>query len=134
MRVAACMTPDPVTVHPETSIYEAITLMMERDIRHLPVVDRGGELVGMISDRDLRKFSLQLSEDIELAKDRLSAKVIQVTHTDIVTVTTEDEVKDAIEEMLEAKVGALPVIDVAEGRLAGIISYVDVLRVAADVL
>jgi len=129
MRVESVMTPEPLTIRPDASIYDAMTLMMERDIRHLPVVDSRGELVGMISDRDLRRFSLSLEEDQSKLKERLRADVMQLTHTDVVTVTTEDEVKDAIDEMLEAKVGALPVVDAVDSsRLAGILSYVDILR------
>ena len=134
MLVAACMTPDPITVGPDSTIYDAMQMMLERDIRHLPVVDERGELVGMLSDRDLRKFSLSFSEDDAHVKERLRARVADLANTDLLTVSTEDELKDAIEQMLENKVGALPVVDPVESKLAGILSYVDVLRAASEML
>ena len=51
--LAEVMTPRPLVVVPDASPYEALEIMRERHIRHLPVVD-GGKVVGMVSMRDLR--------------------------------------------------------------------------------
>jgi CBS domain-containing protein len=51
---ADVMTPWPSTIRPEAPILDAITLMIERRVRHLPVVDAASTLVGMLSERDLR--------------------------------------------------------------------------------
>ena len=134
MLVSACMTPDPLTIKTDSTIYDAMQMMLERDIRHLPVVDERGELVGMLSDRDLRKFSLSFSEDDAHMKDRLKAPALDLANTDTLTVSSEDELKEAIEAMLENKVGALPVVDPVEDKLVGILSYIDVLRAAAEVM
>jgi acetoin utilization protein AcuB len=53
-RVKNVMTRKPYTIDPEAPIAMAAALMRDRGVRHLPVVDHGGKLVGMISDRDVR--------------------------------------------------------------------------------
>ena len=53
MRVAEAMTPDPRTVSTETSLVEALALMIEGNFRHLPVVDGGGRVIAMLSMRDI---------------------------------------------------------------------------------
>ena len=53
MLVRELMTPNPVTVRPDTSVPDALRLMRERKVRRLPVVDSHGRLVGIVSDKDL---------------------------------------------------------------------------------
>ena len=53
MRVAEAMTPDPCTVSTETSLVEALALMIQGNFRHLPVVDDDGRLIAMLSMRDI---------------------------------------------------------------------------------
>ncbi len=136
MRVSEVMTPDPTTIRPEQSVRAALELMQEIDARHIPVA-RGRTLVGIISDRDLRELTLpallKFSEP-EVAQQQLDTPVSEIMRGDTLAVNSEDELSEAVDLMLDQKVGALPVLDDGTGELVGILSYVDVLRVCQDLL
>ena len=128
------MTENPVTATELMSVAEALGLLYELDVRHLPVV-RGRELVGIISDRDLRSFS-EVSEDeaIEAVESARSSTVGNFMNTSPVKVDPETGVREVVELMLLHRVGAIPVADLDTGDLLGIVSYVDLLRVLQETL
>ena len=128
------MTENPVTATELMSVAEALGLLYELDVRHLPVV-RGRELVGIISDRDLRSFS-EVSEDeaIEAVESARSSTVGNFMNTSPVKVDPETGIREVIELMLLHRVGAIPVADLDTGDLLGIVSYVDLLRVLQETL
>lgn len=117
------MTTSVITVAPTASAREALRALGEGDVRHLPVLDERRELVGMVSDRDL----------LRLRGHDLSRPVSEVMSADVISVSPAAELEEIIELMTENRVGAVPVVD-ADFHLAGIVSYVDVLRAAARVL
>jgi len=128
------MTENPVTATELMSVAEALGLLYELDVRHLPVV-RGRELVGIISDRDLRSFS-EVSEDeaIDAVERARSSTVGNFMNTSPVKVDPETGVREVVELMLLHRVGAIPVADLDTGDLLGIVSYVDLLRVLQETL
>jgi acetoin utilization protein AcuB len=134
MLVKHRMTADPVSVAPEDSLAHALRLTREHRIRHLPVV-RGGELVGIISDRDLRSASPSPIEvvDPERAAALEHTAVERVMTSDVITAGPLDAVEDAAKLLCRHRIGALPVVD-AHGRLLGMISEADVLAAFAEVL
>jgi acetoin utilization protein AcuB len=121
------MTRAPLTVTATETIGEADDLMSQNKIRQLPVV-KGKELIGIITDRDLLSFlsgSLLASpEQRELA---LKTRVREIMTSDPITVGPDDDLEEAVELLIEEKVGGIPVVDETEG-LVGIVTYVDVLR------
>lgn len=124
------MTTHPITVHPLTTVARALQLLQTLDFRHLPVVDESGALVGMVSDRDLRSLPIPVLIESESSGDvqrALDAKVSEVMTGSVLSVDSEAPLTDAVELMLEHKIGAVPVVD-ADGKLVGIVSYMDVLR------
>jgi acetoin utilization protein AcuB len=127
MRVVDVMTKDPLSVTVTESIGTADELMTENKIRQLPVLSNG-TLVGIVTDRDVRSFlsgsRLASAEEREKA---LSVKVGEIMTSEPLTVAPDDELTEAVELLLEQKVGGVPVVDEAEG-LVGIVTYVDVLR------
>ncbi len=131
------MTEDPVRILDDRSLREAEHLMREYDMRHLPVVDDAGVLVGMLSDRDLRSFipfdAQNGVPDLEAIQKR-SEPVTAAMQPDPICVTPEDEIGSIIDLMVEWKIGAVPVIEGGSDHLVGIISYVDVLRAARNAL
>lgn len=136
MNVSDVMTADPVTVGPTETVRDAIATLYELDIRHLPVVD-GTRLVGMVSDRDLRAQSLPAVTESDLpgvARTIQAQPVSELMQSDIVTVGPEDDLADAVDLMIDHKVGAVPVVDAEDDRLVGIVSYIDVLQVARDLV
>lgn len=129
-RAIDLMTADPVTVTASSTVGDAIQVLQALQVRHVPVVKETGELVGMLSDRDLRAISIpRMVEDEWLGDLRaaLETPVARVMSSDVVTVEEEAAATEVIELMLDNNVGAVPVVD-AEGVLVGIISYIDVLR------
>jgi len=128
------MTENPVTATELMSVAEALGMLYELDVRHLPVV-RGRELTGIISDRDLRGFT-EADEDgaMDAVEGARSTTVANVMNTDPVKVDPETSIREVIELMLLHRVGAIPVADLDTGDLLGIVSYVDLLRVLQETL
>lgn len=96
------------------------------------VVDQGS-LVGLVSNRDLRSYLLPRAEQIVRAADaqaRLQANVESVMRTDMLTVTPQTTVAAMIDLFLREQVGAVLVPQPTSRTLLGIVSYIDVLRVA----
>ncbi len=106
---------------------------MER-IRHLPVVDdEGEELVGIVSQRDLFRSALARALGYgERAQDRVIAMLVvkDVMTNDPVHVSPETPIPEAARILLEKRVGCLPVVQ--GGRLVGILSETDLLRLVAE--
>jgi CBS domain-containing protein len=128
------MTENPVTATELMSVAEALGLLYELDVRHLPVV-RGSELVGIVSDRDLRVFTAPDEDDAMSAMESArSANVGGFMNTNPIRVDTETNAREIIELMLVHRVGAIPVCDADTGDLLGIVSYVDLLRMLQESL
>jgi acetoin utilization protein AcuB len=121
MVVQEIMTENPVTVDAADTIDRVEGLLRELDVRHLPVLD-DGELLGIISDRDLGPFRAALEDE----RDPVTAA--QIMSGDLITVTPETDLGEAVDTMLDQKVGALPVVANDTRNLVGIVSYVDVLK------
>jgi len=128
------MTENPVTATEAMSVVEALGLLYELDVRHLPVV-RGRELVGIISDRDLRRF-IEATEDeaVEAVEGARSLTIGTFMNTSPVKVDPETSIQEVVELILLHRVGAIPVADLDTGDLLGIVSYVDLLRVLQETL
>jgi len=124
------MTENPKTIGVNDPVGDAIAALQSIDVRHLPVVDDQGELVGMVSERDIGSWARQFSEG-ELARrsiETLSAVPIgHIMSSDVACVDTDAGLAEIVETMLERNVGALPVVN-GEGQPVGIVSYVDLLR------
>jgi len=128
------MTENPVTSTELMSVAEALGLLYELDVRHLPVV-RGRELVGIISDRDFRSFTgVDEDEAIEAVESARQSTVGNFMNTSPVKVDPETNIREVLELMLLHRVGAIPVADLDTGDLLGIVSYVDLLRVLQETL
>ena len=127
MKVVDVMTKDPLTVTPTETIGQADELMNTNKIRQLPVV-QGKDLVGIVTDRDIRSFlSGSLLESPEEREKALNSKISDIMTTEPITLSPEDDLEETVELLIEEKIGGIPVVDEAEG-LVGIVTYVDVLR------
>jgi acetoin utilization protein AcuB len=135
MKVEDLMTAAPEKIDVTASVSEAFNRLFELDVRHLPVVDENDELIGMLSDRDLRSYSLPLMNNFENAdtyNERGDAPVSDIMQGDVMSVDPAEEITEVIRLMIDHKIGALPVVDPIRGNLVGIISYIDILREAED--
>ena len=130
------MTRKLVTLSPEASVAEALTLCRERRIRHIPILEEG-RLVGIVSDRDLRDASPALG-DAERASALQKIRVGNVMTREVSTADPQDSIENVAQEMYELKIGSLPVVAeapvvdeglaVAEEELLGIVTSSDVMR------
>ena len=115
---------------PAAPMREAIDVLQSLSVRHLPVIDRKGEIVGILSDRDLRKYSLAnaLPElPLDAITSRLEQPVSRFMSTAVFAVSPDADVEEVANLMIDQQIGAVPVID-SDGTLVGIVSYVDMLR------
>lgn len=127
MKVVDVMTKDPLIMVPSETIAQADELMAVNKIRQLPVVNER-ELIGIITDRDIRSFlSGSLISAPEAREKALHTKIGDVMTRDPLTLSPDDELREAVELLINEKVGGIPVVDGAEG-IVGIVTYVDVLR------
>jgi CBS domain-containing protein len=117
------MSRDLFTVRPDDVIDLAANLMNWRHVRHVPVEDDAGQLVGIISHRDLLKLFAE-------RRSRSDGEVIvsEVMHSDLVTVTPETRTLEALYLMREKNIGCLPVC--RNGKLAGLVTAHDFLTVS----
>ena len=128
MRVRDLMTGAPHTVRPDTSMLDARCLMLSKHFRHL-LVTKGGQLVGIVTDRDIRLNLPSQATSLSVWEiNHLLAKVTvgQVMTETVIAVGPDRDVADAARLMLDHKIGALPVTD--GGRLIGIVTETDMLR------
>ncbi len=127
IKVFDVMSRDPLTVSPSDTVGKAEELMYENHYRQLPVVENK-QLIGIVSDRDIRSFLAQPSfVEPEKRARALRTKVNKIMTAKPLTVSPEDDLREAVELLIEEKIGGIPVVDETEG-LVGIVTYVDVLR------
>jgi CBS domain-containing protein len=134
-RVHHIMQDKVVTVAAGDVLSTVEDIMTLGGVRHMPVV-RSGELVGVVSQRDILRVSL--SNLISLGKDERRAFLSAVAITDVmssppVVIPAAATVEQAARVMAERKIGCLPVVDEAE-RLVGLITETDLLRFFAGVV
>ena len=135
MKVRDLMTRPVVTLDEHASIGDAIGAMTGNQVRHLPIV-RGKKPIAVISDRHLRSVEGALAAEIGSARSgdgRYEAAVRSIIDGPPVTVVAGASVRDAIDAMLDARVSSVLVVDAA-GDLVGIVTTIDVLRAARDLL
>jgi acetoin utilization protein AcuB len=133
--VADYMTRSPATVHSDALVRGVVDMMQKRKIRHLPVVDREGHLVGIVTDRNLRQviFDPAIQDRLGDLADALNTLTVRDVMTwGVITVRPEAPIREAARVMRERKVGALPVVD--GERVIGMLTETDVLRAFQDVL
>ena len=138
MRVEDLMTSKVFTVEQHDMIDRVFFLLHYEKVRHLPVVEKG-KVIGIVSDRDLYKAlgPKSNSKSIETAEGTTALHVIpqkvqHIMRRGVLTVNPDTYASEAATIMAENKVGALPVVD-KNGKLAGIVSATDILRVFAKI-
>ena len=125
------MSKDPLTVSASDTVGQAEELMYENHYRQLPVVENK-QLIGIVTDRDIRSFLAQSSLlEPEKRGKALRTKVTDIMTAKPLTLSPENDLREAVELLLEEKIGGIPVVDETEG-LVGIVTYVDVLRCFLD--
>jgi len=133
MFVSDWMTKKVITIAPDSSISEAVRLIKEKKIKHLPVV-KDDKLKGIVSDRDIKEYSPSKATTLDIFElNYLLArtKVKEIMRTGVCTTTPDTPVEELAMMMLDNNIGCCPVLE--GGRLVGIISDKDIFTVLVDI-
>ncbi len=125
--VATLMQPFPYFAEPNTSVADILKLMHDHDIRHIPI-KQSDLVVGIISERDLRWMK---SPAIAIpAADEILVQHVMTYNPYVVDINT--SLITVVSKMTEDKIGAA--IVTSSGRLAGIVTVIDLCRALAELL
>ena len=125
------MTKDPFVFKHGDTMSDAYERMKSHDIRHLPVVNESGDLIGIFSAKDLAKAYVPRETESGWYYDKEGLNLLDLRHfmsKDPLTLTPENTLKEAAEIMAQTKFGCLPIVAPGTKKLVGIVSYIDVLR------
>ena len=134
-KVTDYMTRKVISITTDTGVREAFFKMKEHHIRHLPVVDDNNKLIGIVSDRELRRPEW-VDESIGIAHvyyldDEITVGDVMIKRVHIIS--TRDTLRRAVRILLDNNVGAAPVLD-KKNALVGMLSAVDLLRALNDMI
>lgn len=134
--VAQLMTPDPLSLNRSASLKEAHDLMREKNIRHIPVIDENGLLVGMLTQKVMMAAVIGLLAKYgatALERKEKQQLVADLMLTDFASVTAEQSLAEVAAFFVKNRHGCLPVIT-EENKLIGILTSSDFVRLAAELL
>lgn len=125
MQVRSYMSMSPVTIRSDAGYADAFEIMQKQHLHHLPVLDRGEKIVGILTRRDLQ-LAAQHFRDAPV-------EVSEVMHTPVVTISPDETLAVAARQMIEHQIGGLPVLE-SDGQMVGILTETDLLRALLDLL
>lgn len=132
MTVSKNMTINPVTTTPDMGVFEAFELMKNEGVQRLPVLDNDGNLVGIISEKNITSAAADREVSIvEFALLLSKIKVGDVMTKEVITVSIDDPVELAARKMSDNDISILPVVD-NDGKLVGIVSRSDLFRLLLE--
>lgn len=136
MLVKDYMTRHPIMISPDTHAAEAQKMMIENNVRHLPVIGDGKRILGLITRDRLRVppsdlGSLNVWEISRILSD-LKVKEMMVKGNDLLTISPDEPLEYAAQTMIKGKVGCLPVVE--DNIVVGIITEVDLLAELSNLL
>ena len=127
---------NPVTISPDTTLFQAWGYLHVKGVRHLPVVDKDDRLVGIVTDRDIREASPSdaTSLSVHELSDLLASLKVSAFMTPkekLITITPDTLIEEAVQLMHDHKIGCLPVLEA--DKLYGIFTETDALDHLVDV-
>ncbi|MFH2218952.1 MAG: CBS and ACT domain-containing protein [Pseudomonadota bacterium] len=133
MLVSNWMSAPVITIEAEDSMQEAITLLKENNIRILPVM-KNKKLVGVITDRDLKRASASDATSLEIHElfyliSKIKVKSIMTRNP--ITVSPDFSIEETAQILIKNKISAVPVVD-ENGRVVGIITQTDLFRILTN--
>ncbi len=135
MLVKDRMTPNPVTIVPEATLPEAFRLMREHKIRHLPVVDEQGKLIGIVTQTDMLQAApspVATLTVFEMNYLLANLHIREVMSSPPITVAETAPLEEAAQRMVEKKISCLPVM--RDDELVGVITETDIFKAFVEVL
>jgi acetoin utilization protein AcuB len=125
MRIESLMIRDPFTISDRTSVQEALHIMQDNSIRHLPVVDRSKKLVGWVTLADLKQGLLPAMVT------GLSVADLMIRNP--ITIHPHADLEEAARVIYENKIGGLPVVD-DDNRVVGVMTVTDLLNAFINIM
>lgn len=135
MLVGERMSHPVITIHPEMPMPDALNLMRKEHIRRLPVVDKRGNLIGMVSENDLLHASPSDATSLSIWEVAYLVSKIQIKHImakDVISVTEDTPLEEAARIMADNKIGGVPVV--RESKVVGIITETDLFKIFLELL
>ena len=135
MLVHERMSKHPITITEDAPINEAMKLMRAEKVRRLPVLNKKGELVGIVSEKDLLYVSPSPATSLSVYElHYLISKITvgEIMTTDVITVSEHTPLEEAARIMADNKIGGLPVM--RDGKLVGIITESDLFKIFLELL
>jgi len=129
------MTHNPITVREDTSLDDALKIMRGNKVRRLPVLDKKGKLVGIVSEKDLLYASPSPATSLsvwEIHSLIAKIKVRELMTKKVITVCEDCPIEEAARIMVDNKIGGLPVV--RGDTLVGIITETDLFKVFLELL
>jgi acetoin utilization protein AcuB len=127
---------NPITIGPDANFFEARSLIHDKGIRHLPVVDKESHLIGIVTDRDIREAApsdatLLSIQELNYLLGKLKVSAFMTSKEKLITITSDTLIEEAVKLMRDHKIGCLPVM---EGeKLYGIFTETDALDHLIDI-
>jgi acetoin utilization protein AcuB len=141
MLVRDRMTLDPITIAPDASVHDAFRIVQDRGIHYLPVVNKRGELVGIVTRTDLMRASPSAATTLTVFEANYLLAHLQVREamtSPALTVPEEAPIEEAALLMVEKEISCLPVTRADKrrraGKLVGIITESDIFRAFVEIL
>lgn len=135
MFVGDRMSHPVISIHPKMSMVDALALMRKEHIRRLPVVDKRGKLVGIVTELDLLHASPSDANSLSIYEvNYLIGKILvkEIMSKDVITVTEDTSLEDAALIMANDKIGGMPVV--RDEQMVGIITETDLFKVFLELL
>jgi len=135
MLVHERMSKNPITITEDTPIDRALKFMRDEKVRRLPVLNKKGKLVGIVSERDLLYASPSPATSLSIHEIHYLVSRITVDEVmtrDVFTVSEYTPLEEAARIMADNKIGGLPVV--RDGRLVGIITESDLFKIFTEIL
>ncbi|MCA0986382.1 acetoin utilization AcuB family protein [Guptibacillus algicola] len=125
MIIEEIMNRNVFSLNESQTIADAIKLMREKNIRHLPIVNNDGELVGIVSDRDVKEASPSIL-DANPNREVLESSLSSIMKKDVITAHPLDFVEEISNVFYEHRISCIPIID--NRKVIGIVTETDMLH------
>jgi len=123
MRARDIMTREPECCRPDQTARDAARVMRDRDCGCVPIVDDGGSVIGIVTDRDLAVRGIAMGKESTTKLNDLMTPAASCCGPD-------DDLRDVEQRMAELQIRRIPIVDTS-GRCLGIISQADIARASA---
>ena len=121
--VSEIMTSPVFTITKDKSVKEAWQRFVEKNVHHMPVLSDNGDIIGILSDRDILKKLIISDVEIDSVGDKI---VEDIMSTDVIAAYPTTDIRRIAEGMLDYHIGAMPIVN-ENGSIIGIITRSDIL-------